>query len=451
MNTPRHRSRFWRAAVAAVALLLSSATLAGDWVMAAGSEEGRTGDIVPWGFAQLLVETQPWSSPVVGLQAPPLQPFNGHFLAADVEGVDVSVRRARVGLRGIVPGTDDRVNMLFAIEAGQNALTRDRGVVLVDASVSVRLVESLRLRLGQFKLPTSDEAIEHNPSMSATTSFSPFVAALLIEQDVVDGRIAGPAAALRDVGAQLFDAVPLWAGDTMGLELSWAAMASIGSPAHRLAALSIDPDAYVDATTATASQLEHTFRHGPELTGRLQLSLLLDPAARKKPRRDELSAWIWSQHGQRDVDGEVFSRRRSGVGAQLQRDGVRLRAEAVVADGVLLAPPALVGQRASIVADGEAHGGSIDASVGRVAGFDLAPFTIDASFDWLQRGPGDAAAERTLQALTLGVQWKLNRELRLITNVLLPRQLVGSKAPADAAIIAAALSPMVSTQLNLVF
>lgn len=454
ISTSQRLTACLSATICAMSMVATPAS-AGDWVMAAGSEEGRSGAIVPWGFAQLLVENQPWSAPVEGLQAPPLQGFNGATLAGDVDGVDVTLRRARLGLRGNVPGMADRLGMLVAIEAGENGLTRGRGIVVVDASVSVRLVESLRLRLGQFKLPTADEAIENNPSAAATTSFSPYVTALLIESDVVNGKVIGPASSLRDVGAQLFDAVDLWSNDSLGLELSWAAMASMGRPAHQMAKLSPEPIDWSAGVDAAFTQLSTVAERGPELTGRLQLSLLLDPASKKKPTRDEISAWVWSQHGSRAVDADIVSRRRSGLGAQLKTHGLRLRAEAVLAEGAIFQPAVFVGQPATVVADGVANGGSLDVSVARIADFKLDPFVIDASLDWLQRNPGDPVAERTLQALTLGAQWKLmnkgSTSLRLISNVVLRRLLVGADAPKDAAVIADALSPTVSAQLNLTF
>jgi hypothetical protein len=104
-----------------LALAMSSSTRAADWVMLGGTEEGRKEGITPWGFAQLLVESTPWTKPVTGLRAPSLQPFEGQHLAVEIgEPFELSVRRARVGVRGTVPGTERALSFFAAVEAGEN-------------------------------------------------------------------------------------------------------------------------------------------------------------------------------------------------------------------------------------------------------------------------------------------------------------------------------------------
>lgn len=115
-----------------VASLQATSARAGDWVLAAGSEEGRKDALMPWGFAQLLMESTPWTTPVTGLQAPGLAPHEGSHLAAELtEPFDLSVRRARLGVRGGVPGTAQQLVVFAAVEAGMNALTRDVSVAKI--------------------------------------------------------------------------------------------------------------------------------------------------------------------------------------------------------------------------------------------------------------------------------------------------------------------------------
>jgi hypothetical protein len=436
------------AVIAVGAVGAASPARAADWAMLSGTEEGRPDGIAPWGFAQLLLESQPWSTPVTGLQAPPLQKFNGSLVAAELpESFDLSVRRARLGLRGSVPGTDQRLVFIAAVEAGENGLTRDRGMVLVDASVTASVFPGLRLRVGQFKLPTADEAMENNPSAASFTRFSPFVSALLIEQDVVEGAIVGPALSLRDVGIEAFDALPLWQGEQGALDLGFAAMASLGRPSHAF-----------DSIDDVNAQLVHVVSSGPDLTGRLQLSWLLDPKQRHRGNRDEVSVWLWRQQGARLVPGlddptttSAVARVRQGAGGQVRLAGVRVRAEVAAAEGAVLAQGAFVGQPAVVLPDGVAHGGSLDVSMARLGSLALDPFTIDVGADWLARNPDDPAASRFLQSVTVGTQLTFNKTFRLLLNAELRRLEVGAEAPPDAALIASGLSPVLSTQLNLVF
>jgi hypothetical protein len=433
-------------------LVASSTARAADWVMLGGTEEGRKDGIAPWGFAQLLVESTPWTQPVTGLQAPPLLPFEGQHLAAEIgEPFDLSVRRARLGVRGSVPGTDRRLSFTAAVEAGENGVTRERGLVLIDATATWSVVPGLRLRVGQFKTPTADEALENNPAVASFTRFSPYVAALLIEQDVENGAITGPALAFRDVGVQVFDALPLWSAAGGRLDLTYAAVASLGRPAH-----AFDAASFVDDVTA---QLTHVAGAGPDVTGRVQLSWIFDEATRHRADRDEASLWLWQQRGSRPVttvvdgvsDVSTAARTRQGIGARLRLAGVTVRGEAAFADGVVLAQGAFAGQPATILADGVAWGGSLDVSVAKLGALDLDPFVLDVTYDILVRNPDDAAASRTLHGVTVGTQVKLGKNFRLLVNGELRRQDVGEKAPPDAAVIAAGLSPLVSAQLNLVF
>jgi len=433
-------------------LMTSSPTRAADWVMLGGTEEGRKDVIAPWGFAQLLMESTPWTQPVTGLQAPPLQPFNGQHLAAEfTEPFDLSVRRARVGLRGSVPGTDRALSFFAAVEAGENGLTRERGLVLVDATATWSVVPGLRLRVGQFKMPTADEALENNPTAASFTRFSPYVAALLIDQDVEGGVITGPALAFRDVGVQAFDALPLVESAGGRLELTYAAVASLGRPAHAFDAATWGED--------VTAQLTHVAGAGPDVTGRVQLSWIFDETTRHRADRDEVSLWLWQQRGQRLVttvvdgasDVETAARVRHGLGAQLRFAGIKVRGEAAFANGVVLAQGAFAGQPATILKDGVAWGGSLDVQVAKLGAIDLDPFAVDVTYDILVRNPDDPAASRTLHGVTVGTQVKLSKNFRLLVNGELRRQDVGEKAPPDAAVIAAGLSPLVSAQLNLVF
>ena len=159
-----HRLGSW--VLAMVLCGAASPAQAADWLMLTGTEAGRPERAFhPFGFFQLAIEKQLGAEPVNGLNADALQPFNGELASFNdlEEPYELSLRRARVGARGLVPGTGKRINFLISAEAGFNSATRDVGIVLMDASVTLNYIPGVRLRFGQMKLPTMDEAIESNP------------------------------------------------------------------------------------------------------------------------------------------------------------------------------------------------------------------------------------------------------------------------------------------------
>lgn len=127
------------------------------------------------------------------------------FNALDNGGTwGLAVRRARPGLRSAVPGTDGRVSYFLLAELGTAAIARD-GPTLTDAAITLSYVPCARLRIGQFKLPLMDEAVEANPLAAEWVNFSLPAAALVNGNRVRDGKLDGGASGFRDVGVELFD------------------------------------------------------------------------------------------------------------------------------------------------------------------------------------------------------------------------------------------------------
>lgn len=394
----------------------SSSASAADWPMLSGSEEGRPEEaLVPYGYLQFLAESTPFAKPVTGLTSPSLEHFNGEHLSANEETpVTLSIRRARLGVRGTIPHTDRRVTYRLSLEAGQNAITRDAGVTLVDASVSVVVVPGLRLRLGQFKLPMMDETNESIPLTGAMAALSP-ASLLTLEQPIADGSFAGQAFGFRDVGVQAFDSVHVDA-----FEAAWALMGSQGK------FNSIDEDGHYD------------------VTARVQFAWLADPEHPYDPRRDELAIAAWTQHGEREVDDRFHPRVREGLALHAHGLQTRSRLELVHASGVILmdARHPFPGEPVSVAADGEAWGYTAQFTAEPLHGID-----VSAQLSELHRLPG-TAREEVLRDVVVGVEWWPTHHLRFQLEYDARAMLIPTGASADEQHIANAIADVILAQVT---
>ena len=176
---------------------------AADWLMLQGTElAADPAPVRPWGFVQALGEGVAFGSPVDGLSAESLQAFNGERASFNRVGTGdatwgLSIRRARAGLRGAIPKTDGRVAWMLAAELGDNQLTRLDPVVLTDASITFSYIPGARIRVGQFKLPLGEEALEMNPLAAEFVNFSSATSQLLLESSSVAGVYTSGASGFR--------------------------------------------------------------------------------------------------------------------------------------------------------------------------------------------------------------------------------------------------------------
>jgi hypothetical protein len=313
---------------------------------------------------------------------------------------------------------------VLTVEAGQNSATRGRGITLIDASVSVHAIPGLRLRAGQFKLPTMDETLEANPLAADFVNVSPLVSQLLLEQPVKDGAFAGPSFANRDVGIQAFDSFLVPAGAPVvgnHLEIAYAAALSQGQ------AGGVDVDVHKDFTV------------------RAMASWLPTPADRYKALREEISAFAWHLEGKRVADGDDVDRVRQGLGLQARLFHARARVEIVGAAGMLFTGqnPAFDGQPIVVDPNGEAWGFSAAIGVEQ-----LGPFEFDARLDQLSRAEVDDPGHRLQRNVTLGGQYKWTENVKLMLNWELRHIGVGANTPVDAKRVADSVGDVVVAQLT---
>ncbi|MEZ4316192.1 MAG: porin [Myxococcota bacterium] len=402
--------------------LALATALAADWPRLQGTETAADPPTVrPWGFVQGLGEGIVGGPPVTGLTAPALEPFEGQRAAFNRVGSGdatwgFSVRRARAGLRGAIPGTDGRISWMLSAELGDNGLTRTSPVVLTDASVTASYVPGARLRVGQFKLPLGEEALEMNPIAAEFVSFSEATRQLLLESPISKGAYTGGVSGFRDVGVQAFDSFVLGSG-----ELGYAVMVSNG----RMGTLEIDDAKDVTARVAWS----------PWVWGE-----------RTAARRDEVGGYAFWQQGSRDLDGERAPRVRRGAGVKLEKDGWRARIEVLQASGMLESGsnPPFPGQPVRVATHGQAVGGHafLHYGHGHAAG--------GVRYDTLWRGTDTPSDLRIFQTVTLDAQAVLNPRARLLVDYEL-RWLGAPHASDDARTIARTLGDRVSVQAVAVF
>lgn len=398
-------------------LLWIGAAMAADWLQLQGTE-AEDAALRPWGFVQVLGEGVVAGEPVSGLSSETLAPFNGELANFNRVGGDatygLSVRRARLGLRGAVPNTEGKVAYLVAAELGDNGLTRLDPVVLTDASLTLSYLPGARLRVGQFKLPLGEEALEMNPIAAEFINFSAATSQLLLENPSADGVYTGGASGFRGVGAQVFDSFEVGPG-----ALSYALMVSDG----RVGA----PD---DAR---------------DLTGRLSWSPRVWGGPRD-PHREELSLFAFWQEGQRTLADEPTRRSRRGVGVQLQRAGFHARAEAIAARGAieLGTNPPFPSQPVAISADGVAAGGYA------FLHYERAQLGGGLRYDTLWRLYDSPADLRELHTLSADLQWSFNPRARVLLDYE-HRLLLAPGASADAQAIGDSMGDRVSVMVSAVF
>lgn len=399
--------------------VLVATAAAADWPMLQGTEVPGA-EVRPFGFVQVVGEGIVGGRDARGL-SPALAAFDGQRPTFDrVGGGEAtwgfSLRRARAGLRGPIPGTGDRAAFLLALEFGDNGLTRVDPVVVSDASVTGSFVPGLRLRAGQFKLPLGEEALEMNPIAAEFVNVSAATGQLLAESPIADGAYTGGTSGFRDVGVEGFDTVPIGPG-----ELSYALMVSNG----RMGTLDVDDPKDVTARVAVT----------PWVWG--------EPAA---TTRDELGVWVFHQQGKRTVDGVPTDRIRQGFGVKLERAGWFARAEVIHGAGVLeLGPnPPFPGQPIAVSATGRALGGYalVHREWDHVGG--------GLRYDELRRSIESDPDLRVFRTLTADLQLAASPRARLMLDYEW-RWMAAPHGSADAVALAGTLGDRVSLQATAVF
>lgn len=378
-----------------LAVLFPLPLLATNWQQLQGNEAPDAPAFKTFGFLQptyTYIDAQPLTS-LQGASAA----HNGKVSTLNLNWPNlehteqIQVLRAGFGARGKL---SDEVNYVMAIDAGQNATTYYRDVMLTDASMTFNVIPGARVRAGLFKLPTSEEALQAVNFSAPYVYNSNAVLYLLVGLPVqatgtVDpngasaARLASGFSGYRDWGVQVYD----WF-NRGPWEFSYAVMGSNGDEIENMR----DSDSHKD------------------LTLRFQTSYLLGG---KGPNREDVSAYVWRQSGARRFGAQDYDLVRQGFGLKYLQGNYRVSAESLRADGMVVGgqTPPFVGQSFAVGVNEKAHGGYVE------GGWRFLPqWEIDLRYDTLDFMTQNAANEREFATTTLGLQYFVNKSTRAIFN-----------------------------------
>ena len=404
------------AATLAATLGHAPVSLATNWFQLQNNEKPGAAPYTFWGFVQPTY-THVESQAVQGITAPAgLVPYNGHTYLGNLVGPDLThsdqlqMFRARPGVRGVIPGTDEKINYFVLAELGNNGLTRDRHAVLTDASVTFNHIPGARIRAGLGRLPLGEEAMTGvqvldyinfssvtdqllnerfvTPYANAARTHSPILG-VQFKQSKLTGAVAG----FRDVGVEVYD---WFTRDKM--EYSYAVMLSQGN----------------------GIGFSNDNRGGNyDTTARLQAAYVFGGSG---PRREDVTAYIWHQEGKRAYNGSDYTRVREGVGAKYLRNGLRVSGEYIRAKGMIYiaqtpqfndagAPAFEPVDLMAVEASNKADGYYLD------LGWRFSPkWEADLRYDELNKMTNSAFDERKSTTWTLGGQYFHSPNLRFAVN-----------------------------------
>lgn len=370
--------------------LAPRAAHAADWPIVTGTEEGaKDTPFRFFGFVQIVGEANVLGERVTGLSAPKLRPYEGQWATFNtLQDSDatwgMSVRRLRPGVRGSVPGTDQKITYVATVELGKAGVTRLTPATPMDVGVTFSYLPGARIRVGQFKLPMSDEVVESNPLASELVNYSQAASQLLLESRVVGGKLASNAYGFRDLGVEAFESFSLG----KKLSLSYQAMVSQG----RMGAVDDDP--------------------AKDVSGRVTTSWVFSGKP-SDAHRQELSLYFWGLHGTRAYEGARAQRNRSGAGVSLELEPVRFRAELVTAQGMVFSgsQPSFASAPVSVTPNGRALGFVAFARV-RLGEHVL----LKLRYDELHRNTESAPDTRVFRTLTPAIEAQITPKMRLMLD-----------------------------------
>jgi len=365
-------------------------------------------------------------------------PFS--LLNPDLKGQEgFSVFRARLALRGMADN-DNLVNYFFMTDFANNGINnlvghRNVATYFSDASVTLKHVPGAKLRVGMFKTPGSEEGLAA-VFVAPYIEFTSMTNQQLLERQITNvgtaqtGAAAGgaqtvhytstsienPIAAFRDVGAQVFDTLPI----TSKWDISYAYMYGNG------AGISFN-SANTNVTHYGYLALEKTFDHKGH--GYYTNSLKLYAWGQSGKRR------LLSDHDNNSATNVVeinTDRIRYGTGFSYHKSGLRIEAEYMVAEGMIftgakdteLDPLKENWQfQYAVGKENKADGGYINLQ------YEVLKKKVEifGRYDFLNRLTNDVKGERDFKTLTLGASYRFRGPTRIDLNYLIRE----AKAPGN--------------------
>jgi hypothetical protein len=423
--------------IAACACALPWAVQAANWLEVFGNEAPDAPRVRPFIILQPTY-THIDAEPVAGLMGP-LAAYNGQYIFSNQvqpnfeDTSQFQFMRARFGARGRLT---DKINYYALVDAGRNALTTERDVMLASLSLTFNHLPGARVRAGLFKLPTDEEALMSGPRVSPYIYFSNATQNLLVEQPL---RFAGPSSnptlasgeatsgcsCFHDWGVQVYD------GFTHGpWEGSYAAMVSNGGEIDHLA----DQDGHRD------------------LTLRLQASYIFGGTG---PLRQDVSVFAWRLAGERHFGTADHRRLREGVGFKVLKGRYRLAGSYLRGEGMIVAGlnPPFSGNAYAVGVDETADGWYLE------GGWRFHPkWEVDLRHDVLNLMTRYPANTRVPETTTLALQHFPRKDTRISLNyewrggeVAYPEALAEGVPRTNALAIPANLGDRISVQLTWIY
>jgi len=397
---------------------------AADWFTIAATEEGRPDEPVKlFGFVQPQVEWIPGGA-VEGLEAEALQPFEGtrprFNLAYGRSPFTFALHRARLGARGSIPKTDQRVSYYLLAEAGEVSITRASPVVVTDMSVTVSYVPGARVRVGQFKLPVMEEIVQGVASSLEFVHFSNTLQKLMLENPIEGGAYTGGSYGFRDVGVQVFDG-----GQWGSVAASYAVMASNGAGMHV-----VDTD------------------EGKDLSARGEVAWVTD-GERHQGRREEVKVGGWWLQGPRTIDDLDVQRVRRGAFLHVEQGWGWALVEVAQGEGALetgFAPP-FSGGAVTVAPEGVGWGLVAQGGVRFPLGEQGPQLGLKARFDQYHQQIETPEALRRFRTVSAGVELNPAPAFRVLATWEM-RSLAAPEGSADAQAIAASMADRLDLQLT---
>ncbi|BBN60671.1 porin [Hydrogenovibrio marinus] len=421
--------------LALLAATASTTAHASNWLMLQGTEPTNQAPRAKvWGFVQLQYQQTDDTKLKAG-------PYKGKSAAFNQIAPQLSssssfnVKRARIGVRGNNFPLDPKINYFLLAEFGNNGITTGKNASqgqLTDASVTINHIPGARIRVGLFKTPGSEKAMQAI-GVYNYINFTNVVDRLLLERffdtSTADTQRNGPVGAFRDTGVEVFDSFNLKGWDT-----SYAVMIGNGNGLARVDN-NKGKDTYLYLST------EKVFGNS------------------KGPRRHGLKFYAWSQNGKRTIDSTEKNRTRSGLGTTYFDGKYRLAAEYITAEGMIYGGTKGAGLPSdgatfSVQPDQAANGYYVD------LGYRVVPnFELNLRYDYLDSGTKTNAKtgtnndeERQFTTTTVGAQYFLNKKTTLIANYEI-RDIKAPGAPSAAPVhqILDSLDNRIGLELRVVF
>jgi hypothetical protein len=425
-------------AAAAIVAGLSAIQVAeaANWLMLQGTERpGAAPRAKVWGFLQPEYQSTDGTDIQAGPWAGQKAIFNQVRPDLDTDS-DLNVLRARFGIRGVSMPLDSNVNYFFLAETGNNGVTRHgnsgtAGMRMTDASVTLNNIKGARIRIGQFKAPLGDEALQaihvmdyinftgignglmmerffdgdgsdtnvvpnpaFNPALPPGPTNSPVIVTNINNDPNLTNSGVG---AFRDVGIQVFDTFKMG-----NIEHSYAVMIGNGNGVNRG-----DNDSNKDT---------YVYYSAEQVYGG------------KGPKRQGLKAYVWSVDGKRtltntDAGAGEYDRTRTGVGVTYRKGKQRAAFEYITAEGMIFTGSDGAAVPGATAVNGNAISSFNVATTGEADGYYIhygyaitPKVELDARYDVYNRQTDNAKAERVFTTMTLGAQYWLNKKSHLTIN-----------------------------------